>query len=501
MTISIWSGALCRSRVLDAVRPGARRFACALAAAALLAPAAPATAADADSVTLEDVVRNTLRPDNLATILQDETVKAAAGKVQQAKGAFDWTFNTQDGPSLLFIPKYSGTHLVNPNATVVLYSVTASVGRELRNGIQIAPNVSDYLGPRSVGGYTQVRPGLGLKVPLWRGLGEESADANERSAKDALMAARRSRLYALAQAVETNVLTYWKCVADDQIAQISQSSDQNSTAYQQSLESMLKRGMIEPTTVQQNAASNVVQHLSVETAQDTATVCHRDLAYATTGSVSGPFPAASGNLPAIEPIADAVDRLNVDALTQLALQERDDVKAAEQNVDAADEGVRYAHDQTHPEVDLHIDQLSASVSYTQSLQNNTAEGLEAQASSAKSQAEVTLRQLQDQVHMDISDAVRILKRSVADWEALKAAQAQMERAVNDADKRAKYGSIGWADFLAAENQLATVKQQAVTTRLQFATALATLRLATGTIVMDGDTPKTMAAKFMSLPPA
>jgi outer membrane protein TolC len=484
----------------------AARSLLAVLALGLAIPAA-ASAAAADGVTLEDVVRGALRPDNLGTILQDETVKAAAGKLQQAKGQFDWTVSTQDGPQLLIGPSYQLEKGVNvlkrPDATIILYDISASVGRELRNGIQIAPSVTDYLGPSatSTGGLTQIRPGLGLKIPLWRGLGEESADAGERAANDSLIAAKHGRIYALAQAVQTDVQTFWRCLADDQLAQIAQSTEESSAAYQQSLEAMVQRGMMEPTTVQQSAANAVVQHLNVQTAQDTAMVCRRDLGYATTGSLDGPFPSPSGELPAIEPVADGVNRVDVDALTQLALDQRPDLKAAEQSVEAADENVRYAQDQTHPELDLHVDQLSASVSYTQSIQNNAAEGAEAQASAAKSQAEVALRQLQDQIHIDVSDAVRALKRAVSDWTALKTAQTQMERVVSDADKRAKYGSISWADFLAAEQQLAGIQQQMVATRLQFAASLATLRLVTGTIITDGETPKTMAEKFTQLPPA
>ncbi len=467
-----------------------------------LAIPAAASAAGADRVTLEDVVRGALRPDNLGTILQDETVKAAAGKLQQAKGAFDWTVSTQAGPQILFGPKLGANgQLTSSVATLLTYSFSTSFGREFRNGIQIAPGVTDYFGVSAAqtAGLTQLHPSLGLKIPLWRGLGEESADAGERAAKDSLIAAQRGRIYAVAQAVQNIVQTFWRCLADEQIAQITQNSEQSSAAYQQSLQAMVQRGMMEPTTAQQSAANDLVQQLNVQTAQDTAMVCRRDLAYATTGSLNGPFPNPSGELPAIEPVADGVNRLDVDALTQLALDQRPDLKAAEQNVEAAEDNLRYAHDQTHPEIDLHVDPLSASVLYTQSIENNAAEGAEVQASAAKSQAEVTLQQLRDQVRLDVSDAVRALKRAVSDWTALKTAQTQMERVVSDANRRAKYGSITWADFLAAEQQLAGIQQQMVAARLQFATSLATLRLVTGTIVMDGETPKTMAEKFTTLP--
>src|SRR5258708_22390951 len=55
---------------------------------------APLAPAHASSVTLEDVLRGTLRPDRLATLMQDENVKTAAGEKEHAPGAIDWSAHT-----------------------------------------------------------------------------------------------------------------------------------------------------------------------------------------------------------------------------------------------------------------------------------------------------------------------------------------------------------------------------------------------------------------------
>jgi outer membrane protein TolC len=69
--------------------------------------------------------------------------------------------------------------------------------------------------------------------------------------------------------------------------------------------------------------------------------------------------------------------------------------------------------------------------------------------------------------------------------------------VGDAEKRARYGSISWSDFLNAQNQLSQLRQEVVNARLAFTVNLSLLRLATGTI--DADQPFALAADLTRLP--
>ena len=473
------------------------------AALICLFAAAPAHGAEAGSMTLEDVLRGALQPNSITTQLQDQNVKAAAGRVQQAKGAFDWNVNSQAGFQRLYVARAANGVLTDQIQLINTYYYSANIGRLFRNGIEIDPGVTAYPGagasPAQTAGLTQLRPSLGLKIPLLRGLGEDSADAGERAATDAYYGARQTRSFAIEQKVGTDVQTFWHCLADDQIAEIAESTYRNMEAYHESLDKLAQRGMLEPTNAQQSSAKDVVQKISAEQARATATVCKRDLAYAATGSVDAAIPALSGELPEVKGMTDAVGALNVDSLTQMALTRRHDLKAAEQNVQAAIENQTYAHSNTSPELDLHLDPLGAIVSYTQSIQNNVAEGAEAQAAAAKGQAELALRQLQDQVHMDVSDAVRNLQNAASQWAELESAEHQMEGVVGDANKQARYGSITWLDFLNAQVQLSQVRQQVVNARLQFALSIVGLRLVTGSVDLDGGTVASIATQLTTLP--
>ena len=129
--------------------------------------------------------------------------------------------------------------------------------------------------------------------------------------------------------------------------------------------------------------------------------------------------------------------------------------------------------------------------------NNVAKGRVAQASAAEDQADLSLRQLQDQVRDQVDDSVVNLKRAVSDWTALDGAEKQMEVVVGDAEKRARFGSITWSDYLTAQNQLSQLRQQVINARLGFAVAVVTLRLATSTI--DTDHPFNLASDLVKLP--
>ncbi len=460
-------------------------------------------AASAQTVTLADALKQALRPDNPTLQQQDDNVAAAAGRAQQAKGAFDWTTNVEGGWQQLYVPTPENGFLTNRTSTVGSYYYSANVGRRFRNGIEVAPGITAYPGagatPAQTSGLTQIRPALGLKIPLLRGAGTANADAVERGAAHALDSARESRSFALQQFAQTVAATFWRCVADDQILQETEDADanRNSANYGEIMNKMLKQGLLEPTVVQQWSANNVTQHLGVDRARDDSQRCRRDLTYAMTGGVSEPWPQASGDLPRIDGFSPALDQANEQALILLALDQRPDLKAASRNVLAARENVRSAKDSERPQLDLHVDPDRAIVHFSKTFGNNLARGHEAEAAAAEDQAALALRQLQDQVRNQVSDAVGNLKRSASDWAALDGAQRQMEVVVGDAEKRARYGSISWGDFLNAQNQLSQLRQQVINARLAFAVNLSMLRLATGTI--DPDQPFALATDLTKLP--
>ena len=110
-----------------------------------------------------------------------------------------------------------------------------------------------------------------------------------------------------------------------------------------------------------------------------------------------------------------------------------------------------------------------------------------------------MRQLHDQIRADVIDAVQKVQQAVSVWTSLNTAEKQMEKIVDEDKHAVQFGSVGFQEFAGAQSQLAGLQQQVVNAQLQFAVALAALRLATGSIEMDTETPSSIALKLASLP--
>src|SRR5205085_3446693 len=127
--------------------------------------------------------------------------------------------------------------------------------------------------------------------------------------------------------------------------------------------------------------------------------------------------APVGSRPDVAAADAAVNALNDSALYELALNSRSDLKAAREYISAAVANRKGAEDNTSPNLTLQVDPTRAIVVYSQSLENNTLEGKAAEALSSQRQTEIALHQLESQIQVDITDALRNLKAAVAEWKA------------------------------------------------------------------------------------
>ena len=145
----------------------------------------------------------------------------------------------------------------------------------------------------------------------------------------------------------------------------------------------------------------------------------------------------------------AVAGLNEAALADMALYNRSDLKAAREYIASALAARKGTENGTSPTLSLQIDPTRAIVVYSQSLENNTAEGKDAAALSNERQAQIALHQLESQVKVNIGDAVRNIRSALAEWKVASDAEQKTERVVSDAVKRARYGVTDRADLPAA----------------------------------------------------
>lgn len=466
------------------------------------APPTPAPTAAERPLSLEEAIRLTLRQSNDAIRLEDEKVNGAAARLKQASGAFDWMVTGEGGYLTLYVPRVvpgpNGQGLLsNQTDSVGTGYVSGGIGRTFRNGISIRPGVTAYPNAgASVAqtlGQTQFRPSLGLSIPLLRGLGETAADAVEISAQEALKGSRLARDFAVASLVNDTVQIYWRCQAADEVARNTRDFDSQAATYDAALASLAGKGLVEPTVATRAKAMAAARHVGVVQAGNAAEDCRRDLAAATGGAVAAPAAA----LPAMERMAAAVEGLKEAALVDMALANRADFKAAQENVAAAEAKLGGAQDATAPSLNLALEPDRAVLRFSQSIQNSTGEGLRDEALSNLSAAKIAQSQMQSQIRQQVSITLRNLKASYADWTLLRAAAEEMDDVVKDAGGRARLGVIERSDFVTIQSQRTDIQNQMVNARLQFASSLATLRLVTGTVNPAAESADSVAAKFVS----
>lgn len=449
------------------------------------------------TVTLADALRQALRPDNPALELQSDNVAGAAGRLQAAKGAFDWRSDASAAWQQYYEarPSKNGV-LTNQVQTISGYSYTADVAREFRNGVEISPGVTEIPTP-GLGNGREILPRLGLKIPFLRGSGA-SVDAPERMAQEALQAARANRAFAEQQLAQQVAAAFWSCIADAQHRASAEELRLHADAYRSTLQKEVDKGLLEPTVLQGFTLQHLGDKLNVDRAQDQETHCRRSLGLLLTGTADQDGPAPVGDLPDVAAVGPALDKLRDEDLIQLALDRRQDLEAAARNLSAAHENVVGAKTYLRPQLDVHVDPTAAVVTFSRPFGNNYGKGKTAEAHAQENAAIATLRNLQDQVRTQVSDSLAALRSARSDWTTLSGAEAQMATIVSDTEKRARLGTSSWLDYMNAQNQLTQLHEQATTARLAFAVNLSLLELAIGAI--DPNRPTELAQNFATVPP-
>ncbi len=436
---------------------------------------------------------------------EDESVRRAEGQAQQARGAFDWTLSGESGWERLYVPGTQNGFLTNDTATVDTWRTTLGATRLFRNGIAIQPGMTFFYGTdATVGqtlGLTRSRPALNVTIPLMRGFGSDNLSAsNEKAAIAALEGSRYSRDFAGQRAVAEAVIIYWRCVAArDQLA-ISEVDRRLADENLVIVRNALAAGQTDQTMLDRSSASQATTQVIYARSIASDRLCREDLAVAMGTNSEAPPAAVVGALLDPAPMSDQVMRLNEAALVQVALSRRTDLQALARFDAAQHERVAGAQDNLQPRVDIFLDPTRALVRLSQPLGRNVAEGQIADAMAAQNEARLNLQQLQGQIRRDVGEQVRNLRDAWSAATALAEAAMRLDVVVTDAERRFQAGFLTRAEYRIMQDEFAGIRRQHIDARLQFASSLAALRLATGAIgTGDGSPGSAPAALFRSLP--
>lgn len=431
---------------------------------------------------------------------EDERVNRAAARLQQAQGAFDWQALADTGWERLYVPQSRGGFLTESTETIDAWRTTVGIGRKFRNGIEIKPGVTIYAetGGASAGqtlGQTRTRPTIGLTVPLLRGLGESGTGSPEQAAQEAVNAAQSTRNFAAQKAVHDMVQSYWHCLAATRHVELLSVSEQNARDYMEWLRRLADTGQIERTVLQRAEASHAMRHVEIGKAEEALRGCRRSLAL-----VAGGAPTPVGEFPAIESAGPAVDQLTESGLLELALAQREDLQALDRMIVAERARLRGAQDGSWPKLELYADVNRGGLRYTQSLGRNLEKGQMAEASAAESEARLNRQQAETQIKSELQDALGQLAQARSIWFTLAGSIRLLDQVLADTRRRVAAGTTDRKEYRDIQDQATQARRQMIDANLQFASALAALRLATGTITTGNQASSSdLAGRFVTPP--
>jgi outer membrane protein TolC len=438
----------------------------------------------------------------------DIKLKLAESRLREAKGAFDWRTTARAGWRRLYFPRARLVQgydvLTNTSESSSNVQVEVGVSHLFHNGIRIEPGISYFpvanASRAQTFGAVRPLPFVNLEIPLLHVFDEDNtAAANERAA----LREESGSIYELAaarqQAVSDAVQTYWRCIAAQEMNQILEAEKARADRNIEALRARQKSGQIDMATVEIAAAKEIRRDSELAQSRENVAQCRMYLALLVGSKESAELPTMAKAFPRMQNLTSTAGRLRDAALSKVALKNRPDIAASEQDISAAEDRVASAKAGQDPKVNLSLNPDGAFLSVAMSIEGNRADGAEAAAEAEAAEARLTLSELRQQIGSDVASAVVALRNSLSTLVALQASDRVMARIIRESRRAARAGGVDAKEVHSREEEEVDIELQLVQASLDSALDLAKLRLVTGTVATEGPTAASDdAALFKSL---
>jgi len=471
-----------------------------LLSAPLANATAPATSraasVDVPRITLADAIRSALER-NPTIRIQAAQVAINEGLLQQADGAFDYTISAM----------LQGSYGKADRQESVTYQ--AGVSKLLPNGITVGPLAEAEQELSGNIAYTETIVGLAFTIPLLQGLGTDVVTAQQRAALASLESQEHQLRYVTATQLLQVIQAYWSLkAAEEQLAIDVQVEDRYRELV--SMTEDLVKGSIQPAAQITQARASLEQSVAArisgeqdltEAAQNLAVLIglpNADVASA---------PRAADALPPEQSVR-SFDRATMQRLVEVALERRDDLRAAQSIVQSNEillvaaknqllpklqfqvagglgglsEGGRQVKDLVPGEAEVNGLAAQGSLTFSFPIENNLAKGQVIAQQGAVAQSEDESRLLASQISTGVIDATQGLVRAYGELTKLDQAFVLFKQSVADQRELFKLGMSSIVDVTTTEQSLASAQSQRLSAQLNYANAIAQLRYATGTLL-------------------
>ena len=463
--------------------------------------------------------------------MQELAVVDAHGRFQEAVGQFNTTVSASTIRHRQEIPISVSDDLASlTNHT----SYSVQLSKQFRTGLTVTPGVSltrtaETTLPPSVASLLEQMPNqsnlsVSLTQPLLRGRGREVVGAIERINEIELEAADQDLIQMRSERALVSLVNYWEYLAALRTLEILQSSESRSRGLLDRTQELINGGnrpASDLTQAQANLSGHISQRLAAE--QNLFAAGHV-LALAlglTTNDVNMPPPPIDD----FPPITDG-EAPSSAALIQEALNQRSDIAAARNRLRQDQVGLTAAQNALRPRLDLSasagysgldvgssfdkfltpfwasVSGPNASVSLTLDLPvgNDAAIGQFIQSRSALSQRTVGLTDLERTIRSNVLVARNHLIRSAARIRSAQAAAELYRTAIIDEQLRQELGLSTVIDLIVTEERLTESLLEEISARLSYASAIASLRYETGSLVRPGPAAEAVDLRWLTTVP-
>lgn len=478
---------------------------------------AGATTAQAQALRLSDALATALarNPDIAVGHTQ---VESARGQQQQEQGRFDWNLYSGVNYQKLITPLTDTAIAANgggfDQTRVYTTGYQAGIARQLRSGVLLDANI-DTVGQNSRTAPPRLpqqnlsRLNLTLTLPLLRGRGARAVGAAEDAARLAVEARRYALLDSTARILHRTLVAYWNYRARIELEKVAISSEERSANLLKSIQKLVDASERPPADLVLLRADQADRASARASATLARVEARQEL-----GRVLGLDAAAIANLPVPAEMLPDVAALPPHLSTApadmavAALARRPDLRALALQDEAARRLLAGSTDALKPRLDLDVGMTTAragegggrygmlrdtqrgqsspsvfaKLNFEFPVGNNSAKGEVRQRAAEVARLEIEQRDLGIAVATGVENAWQALATSADQLNIAREGLALYEKAVNQEMTKQRNGISTLIDVINTESRFVSARINYLQVQLAHATALAQLRLETGTLV-------------------
>ena len=476
---------------------------------------ATATGAPSGSLTLETVVRATLRS-GTAVRTEGEQVNAAEARVRKASGAFDFEVNASASSRLenTLYEQAQRQQLGLSKANQGRTTYELSVSKQFRSGLVVQPRV----GASRTDAFThssapilRKEVSLSARYPLLRGRSRSMAAAEEEAARRSLRASRLSLQHTEAESLMEAALAYWDYRAAHRRVRVARRSEERAQTLLNDNKALVEKGE-RPESVLSQLRANVADNVSRRTEAEQALREARrrvGIAMGISSKEIHRLPAPEESFPAIDDTLDLSPQARV---LENVLEERADVQSASVREEAAQSLLEARRSGVEPRLDLRADvgysglsdggglsavqhtptfgqsdasgpTVSIGLNYTFPIGNDAARGRLAQQEATYRQRKITSEDLKRRAKSGVTVALDKVKSSRASVEQAREAVKFYRAAVKDERQKLQHGMSTLLDVTTMEDRLTSARSNLISMLTRYAKALVQLRFEMGRLLL------------------